>query len=77
MDHETFPSKYAQQTREGCALTKLEQHIKERMSVYADTLSRGAIKDWAEYRHIVGKIDAFRQLLHLLQTLARGEDDDE
>ena len=66
MDHETL--RY---------LTQLEQHIKERMSVYADTLSRGAIKDWAEYRHIVGKIDAFRQFLHLLQPLARGEDDDE
>jgi hypothetical protein len=58
-------------------LTKLEMQVKERLTTYTDTLTRGTIKDWAEYRHIVGKIDAFKQLLQLLHTLARGEDDDE
>jgi hypothetical protein len=58
-------------------LTALETQVKGRLTTYTDTLARGAIKDWAEYRHIVGKIDAFRQLLLLMQTLARGEDDDD
>jgi hypothetical protein len=58
-------------------ITKLEIQVKERITVYADTLSKGTPTDWAEYRHIVGKIDAFKQLLQLIHTLARGEDDDE
>jgi hypothetical protein len=66
MDHETLRH-----------LTKLELQIKERMTTYTDTLARGAVKDWAEYRHIVGKIDAFRQLLHILQGLARDDEDED
>jgi hypothetical protein len=59
------------------ALTKLELQIKDRLYLLSEALLKGSAKDFTEYKYIVGQMDGLRCAMLFIQTLARGDEDED